>query len=130
MKRRLPSWPILSLLALLGIAMVVLVVPGTCRRTADDVEKRIEDDLPIGADQGDIEGWIENEGLRVLSRGLVEGYSELRNEGLAPRASVIYTSMSAGREGLLSDRTIDIYFILSQDGKLIDFVVKEVATGL
>ena len=119
----------LALVALLvaGVTGVAICVAVNDRITVRDVERSIDEELPRGSTEEEIVSFLDQEGAEYDRRLFPAGeFSVLEDRGIPAHAMVISAIIRDTCLSLIGKCHITIYFILSEDGTLDQYLVKEV----
>lgn len=121
-------------------AVLVLMLPlGGClalynrtTTTVPEVERKIDQDLPIGSSRQEVEAWLTKQGIEFSFTDSPTS----RKEGLvAPEDIDLYPTAISGiifdaSHSFLVTCNITLHFLFGPDGRLQKCVVGQIGTGL
>ena len=123
------------LVAAVGIAMVVGVLGGLQlwwyldRTTVAEVESMISENLSPGASSEEVIDFLDSRGIDHSPVGPVDSTSYLLDAGYSPDTMVIGAFIYDTSRVFIVTGDIQIFFILDEDYRLTEYLVREVFTG-
>ncbi|MEX2160139.1 MAG: hypothetical protein WEB04_12130 [Dehalococcoidia bacterium] len=126
----------LGIIVVMAVTTVVVTIATLssvdCTKTSTkDVEERITRELPLGSTSAEVISWLGANEIQHYGPRDAGEYSELRSRGIPPTSQVIEGFIgNTGFEGIFTTKNIEIFFVLTEDGRLREVIVTEGRTAL
>lgn len=129
-------WGVLQLLAIAAIlGIVVVILAGLqlywwlTRTTVEEVDNLIRQNLSAGATAEEIFAFLDSRDIEHGAVGPVDGTSVLLDAGLHPDTQVIAAMFRGTSTSFFITGDIQVFFILDEERRLKEHMVREVFTG-
>lgn len=124
-----------SVLAALGAALMAggCALSGTTRTTVAQVERQLDQALPVGSTRSEVEAWLEGERIESSYKERPDAnYSSVVNESVPDIG--VYKGVTAAiirdtDRSMFVSGSIQLYFLYGPDDRLAKRIVRWVGTG-